>query len=379
MAVCPKCGYERTKNDDNFVSKEECPNCGIFYKKWNPSSVSRSNEPLITNIEVSDLKKEKKPTLKKEGSPSNNPKYEAKISSIIIVLGVFSAGFSYFLDVFIKPNLGLKSLLALSIVTLLSGVLGLLAICLIPVAIVFGIRAIAHKIRKTSSVSRSSESIPVQKESITIYSVVIRFFLIDCLILVEYLIYAFLEYNGLYTLQGRNIGMDNNIYIVIGTIYACRAFVKKNNRLFTDRESISVIVGLIITHLIVMEAIIKGLFFDLIRFFSFIDFFDSFPPEIFDDRDFFRMIGSIIMAPVLISVSAAVAGNIRSKRRNINAVPKVNKNKKIIFICLTLLMITILFVTVFIMQFNQSSLKGSNYVGRFIANPMVQFWIQRQI
>ena len=31
---CPNCGYERTVRDDSFSSTEECPSCGIFYKKF---------------------------------------------------------------------------------------------------------------------------------------------------------------------------------------------------------------------------------------------------------------------------------------------------------------------------------------------------------
>ncbi len=30
---CPKCGYERTKKDDAFISAAECPKCGVIYKK----------------------------------------------------------------------------------------------------------------------------------------------------------------------------------------------------------------------------------------------------------------------------------------------------------------------------------------------------------
>lgn len=42
---CPSCGYERTENDDRFHSKEECPKCGIFYKKYVETVESRnSNE-----------------------------------------------------------------------------------------------------------------------------------------------------------------------------------------------------------------------------------------------------------------------------------------------------------------------------------------------
>lgn len=30
---CPKCGYQRKPEDDDFVSKEECPKCGVFYAR----------------------------------------------------------------------------------------------------------------------------------------------------------------------------------------------------------------------------------------------------------------------------------------------------------------------------------------------------------
>jgi len=31
---CPNCGHERSEGDHSFFSKEECPKCGIFYKKF---------------------------------------------------------------------------------------------------------------------------------------------------------------------------------------------------------------------------------------------------------------------------------------------------------------------------------------------------------
>ena len=34
MKKCPRCGYERTDKDDGFISKEECPRCGIYYTKY---------------------------------------------------------------------------------------------------------------------------------------------------------------------------------------------------------------------------------------------------------------------------------------------------------------------------------------------------------
>jgi membrane associated rhomboid family serine protease len=34
MVICPKCGYLRQPKDDDFVSKEECPKCGVVYEKF---------------------------------------------------------------------------------------------------------------------------------------------------------------------------------------------------------------------------------------------------------------------------------------------------------------------------------------------------------
>lgn len=60
MTVCPQCGYERKSNDDNFVSAEECPKCGIYYKKWTSAGVPNDTEPLITNSEGPNVNKENK-------------------------------------------------------------------------------------------------------------------------------------------------------------------------------------------------------------------------------------------------------------------------------------------------------------------------------
>lgn len=32
--ICPKCGYERKPKDDEFVSRTECPRCGVIYAKF---------------------------------------------------------------------------------------------------------------------------------------------------------------------------------------------------------------------------------------------------------------------------------------------------------------------------------------------------------
>lgn len=34
MVNCPKCGYTRTPKDDEFISEQECPRCGIVYEKF---------------------------------------------------------------------------------------------------------------------------------------------------------------------------------------------------------------------------------------------------------------------------------------------------------------------------------------------------------
>lgn len=86
MTVCPQCGYERKNSDDKFISAEECPKCGIFYKKWEPSSISNNTEAILTSNEASNINKEKKKI-----------RYKSIISTaiIFIVLAIF-AKFTFF-------------------------------------------------------------------------------------------------------------------------------------------------------------------------------------------------------------------------------------------------------------------------------------------
>jgi uncharacterized Zn finger protein (UPF0148 family) len=44
---CPRCGYYRQKNDDNFVQANECPSCGIVYSK-------HKGEPLFPESDESE-------------------------------------------------------------------------------------------------------------------------------------------------------------------------------------------------------------------------------------------------------------------------------------------------------------------------------------
>jgi hypothetical protein len=43
MRTCQKCGYERTAHDDEFLSADECPQCGIVYAKFNVAIHAGSN------------------------------------------------------------------------------------------------------------------------------------------------------------------------------------------------------------------------------------------------------------------------------------------------------------------------------------------------
>lgn len=274
MTTCPQCGYERTTEDDSIISNEECPKCGIIYKK-------------------------------------------------------------------LEMPTGLKR----------------------------------------------PETILVHKAPIRILGVFIRFFLVDCFIFVAYLIYAFLDYNDLNILKWENIADQCPLIIIIGAIvYSCRTFVKKSNRIFTFREINLVAGGFIIIHLIVVEAIIKGYFFDLIRFYKFNSFFHFFPPELFYDWDPFRILSVIIIHPIVIYFSVVVAGRVGKKQTSDtvlvshvsegtkrvlthSSVSDVNNNLKItskkpILICVILIVITITFFIVVFMHSNKTSAS----VGRFIAN-----------
>jgi len=42
MQVCPKCSYERKQIDDDFISPEECPWCGVVYAKVPTSPIEQT-------------------------------------------------------------------------------------------------------------------------------------------------------------------------------------------------------------------------------------------------------------------------------------------------------------------------------------------------
>ena len=49
---CPNCGYERTEDDNYFHSKEECPKCGIIYKKHVEGSQSRNSDETAESTKI---------------------------------------------------------------------------------------------------------------------------------------------------------------------------------------------------------------------------------------------------------------------------------------------------------------------------------------
>jgi len=86
MTTCPQCGYQRTSNDDKFISSEECPKCGIFYKKWKPSPDSENPESTIKNDDKLNVSKEKRPI----------PYKSILIFAIIFILLAIFAKFTFF-------------------------------------------------------------------------------------------------------------------------------------------------------------------------------------------------------------------------------------------------------------------------------------------
>jgi len=164
MIKCPQCGYERTSNDDHFVSSEECPKCGIFYKKLNPSSVNQNNtEPIITNSKTPDGNKEKIAALATETKRFNNTPNEAKKIVIPITLGVLFYILSFLPPALNKLTPGKLSALSPLITVIIGGTFKFLGNGLILVGIVLVIRALVYKRRKTSAYLKSNESILVSE------------------------------------------------------------------------------------------------------------------------------------------------------------------------------------------------------------------------
>lgn len=58
ITKCLKCGYERTKKDDEFIAKDECPKCGIVYTKLTDKEKRSPEKEEKTIVEIqTDAKK----------------------------------------------------------------------------------------------------------------------------------------------------------------------------------------------------------------------------------------------------------------------------------------------------------------------------------
>jgi tetratricopeptide (TPR) repeat protein len=54
---CPKCGYERTQKDDDFISVTECPKCGVIYEREESSKAKRRHDAEEELLNVAEEEK----------------------------------------------------------------------------------------------------------------------------------------------------------------------------------------------------------------------------------------------------------------------------------------------------------------------------------
>lgn len=54
MRKCPKCNYERTKEDDQMVSSDRCPKCGVLYSKLEVHALHQKIKKLEAIITEKD-------------------------------------------------------------------------------------------------------------------------------------------------------------------------------------------------------------------------------------------------------------------------------------------------------------------------------------
>jgi len=82
---CPSCGYERTERDDGFFSKEECPKCGIYYRKHVDKKTANQIHANQDNITIGDKKKE---TVSKEVKQSPKLSIDVIFNNPFRILGL---------------------------------------------------------------------------------------------------------------------------------------------------------------------------------------------------------------------------------------------------------------------------------------------------
>lgn len=82
MIKCPNCGYERKKTDE-IISIEECPKCGIFYKKWKPAPAEKQAASL-------EEKTVTEPIPKRTLNPPSFNSGQNKITKIMVSVGLLA-------------------------------------------------------------------------------------------------------------------------------------------------------------------------------------------------------------------------------------------------------------------------------------------------
>jgi len=79
MEKCPKCGYVRTSQDDEFISELECPKCGIVYQKFTEN---------ISKEDNSEYPNDKDASYKTSDPPNKLIRFNLKIWSLTIVISI---------------------------------------------------------------------------------------------------------------------------------------------------------------------------------------------------------------------------------------------------------------------------------------------------
>lgn len=81
--ICPKCGYQRQPNDDEYYSKLECPKCGLIYSKFVPPPPPEPEHTLESGQFVqTELPK------KDKVQPDNRPSINNKLTVLRCLVAV---------------------------------------------------------------------------------------------------------------------------------------------------------------------------------------------------------------------------------------------------------------------------------------------------
>lgn len=101
---CPKCGYERTKKDDEQTLRTDCPSCGVIYEKVQTKGETISSTGKVTssppsvNSDISKCKNSSKNTIKKLKMIGPAIRYLVFVfigmPSLFYMFGAIAAGFT---------------------------------------------------------------------------------------------------------------------------------------------------------------------------------------------------------------------------------------------------------------------------------------------